>query len=154
TAPAAAAAASAPTFTALPDSGTTHLQTARTGAAAAPLPDGTVLIAGGFGTGGALTSAEIYDPATQTFTALPDTGATHLPTAPFGASAARLPAGTILIAGGRAAVGSSLTSAETYAPATQPFTALPDSGATHLQSARSFAAAVPLPDGTVLIAGS
>ena len=44
---------------------------ARYGAVAAPLPDGDVLIAGGYSQLGFLSSAEVFDPSTGTFTALP-----------------------------------------------------------------------------------
>ena len=41
-------------------------------AQANPLPDGTVLISGGYNTIlGSLDSAEVYDPKTQTFALLP-----------------------------------------------------------------------------------
>ncbi len=138
------------TFTALAASGATELQTARIGAVAAPLPDGQVLIAGG-ASGGPLRSAELFDPANDTFTALAASGATELQTARIGAVAAPLPDGQVLIAGG-ASVGP-LRSAELFDPANDTFTALAASGATELQTAREDAVAAPLPDGQVLIAG-
>jgi hypothetical protein len=57
------AAGSTSYFTALPASGSTELQTARDGAVAAALPNGQVLIAGGFTGGSYLQSAELYSPA-------------------------------------------------------------------------------------------
>jgi Kelch motif len=48
-------------------SATGSMTTARAGAVAAPLPDGRVLIAGGFDSGNELSSAEVYDPSTGTF---------------------------------------------------------------------------------------
>jgi hypothetical protein len=140
------AAASAPYFTALPAAGSTELQTARYLAAAAPLPDGQVLIAGGTN-GSILQSAELFDPATDTFTPSGD-----LQTAREGAVAAPLPDGQVLIAGGHG-TSSYLRSAELFSPASDTFTALPASGATELQTAREDAVAAPLPDGDVLIAG-
>ena len=51
--------------------GDSELQTSRYGAVAAALPDGQVLIAGGYNeSGGFLQSAELFDPADDTFTAL------------------------------------------------------------------------------------
>jgi hypothetical protein len=92
------------TFAGLPASGDTELQTPRSGAVAAPLPDGDVLIAGGesSSTGSALQSAEIFDPQSDTFTALPASGSTELQEPRFGASAAPLPDGQVLIVGGGA----------------------------------------------------
>ncbi len=139
------------TFSALPASGSTELQTARTGAVAAPLPDGDVLIAGGYN-GTYLQSAELYNPATGTFSVLPASGSTELQTARAGAVAAPLPDGDVLIAGGEDN-GTYLQSAELYDPATGTFSALPASDSTELQTARSGAVAAPLPDGGVLIAG-
>jgi hypothetical protein len=138
------------TFTALTASGLTELQTARAFAVAAPLPDGQVLIAGGSAAGG-LKSAELFDPTTDTFTALPAAGSTELQTGREGAVAAPLPDGQVLIAGGKASV--ELQSAERFNPATETFTALPAAGSTELQIARWTAAAAPLPDGQVLIVG-
>ncbi len=68
----------------------------RNGPAAAPLPDGRVLIAGG-NDGGAnyLQSAEIYDPATGSFSPAASMGAKRQNPA-----AAPLPDGRVLIAGG------------------------------------------------------
>lgn len=63
---------------------TDSMQTSRTDHAAAPLPSGDVLVAGGTTSTGALASAEIYHPATGTWTATmpmsyPRTGLTLTP---------------------------------------------------------------------------
>jgi N-acetylneuraminic acid mutarotase len=140
------------TFAALPASGATELQTAREGAVAATLRDGQVLVAGGYDGRSYLASAELFNPATDTFAALPASGATELQTARESAVAATLPSGQVLIAGGYNTSGF-LASAELFNPATDTFAALPASGATELRTARDGAVAAPLPDGRVLIAG-
>jgi Kelch motif len=127
---ATSAATSAPYFNALPASGTTELQTPRTGAVAATLPDGQVLIAGGYNfTSYDLQSAELFNPTSDTFTALPASGNTELQSARFEAAAATLANGQVLIAGGYNA-GGTLRSAELFNPTTDTFTALPASGNT------------------------
>jgi hypothetical protein len=60
------------------------------------LPNGKVLIAGGSGTTGVLSSTEIYDPATNTFAA----STPKMNQARGGATATLLPNGKVLIAGG------------------------------------------------------
>ena len=140
------------TFTALAASGSTELQSAREGAVAAPLADGRVLIAGGFDGNSYLRSAELFDPSTDTFTALAASGSTELQSAREGAVAAPLADGRVLIAGGFDG-NSYLRSAELFDPSTDTFTALAASGSTELQSAREGAVAAPLADGRVLIAG-
>jgi hypothetical protein len=140
------------TFTALPESGATELQTGREGAAAAVLPDGDVVIAGGWNDGD-LRSAELFSPATDSFTALPAASATELQAARYGAGAAPLPDGQVLIAGGLNESSGYLQSAELFNPTDDTFTELPESGATEPETDRDFAVAAPLPDGRVLIAG-
>ena len=118
----------------------------------APLPDGSVLVAGGFWsssphdhTGSPLNSAEIYDPATGSFSALSSTLAGYRMSAPT----APLPDGRVLIAGGfNAPSGEPISSAEIYDPETQTFTA---TGSMTVPRARVWAA--PLPDGTVMVGG-
>src|SRR5260370_8395317 len=61
------------------------------------LPNGKVLVAGGYDTsGGVLASAELYDPVTGTFTAI---GSMTVKRVAFAATL--LPNGKVLIAGGR-----------------------------------------------------
>ena len=71
------------------------------------LPDGRVLVAGGYGAGGALSSAELYDSASGTWTV---TGA--MTTARDLHTATLLPDGRVLVAGGLGA--GYLSSAELY----------------------------------------
>jgi hypothetical protein len=122
------------------------LSVARHGPVAAPLPDGRVLVAGGdYVDGGGdhyLASAEIFDPASNTFT---PAGAMGVPR--VRAFAAPLPDGRVLVAGGNDGA-TRLSSAEVFNPATNAFTPAGDMG---IDLAR--AAAAPLPGGKVLIAG-
>lgn len=112
------------------------------------LQDGRVLIAGGAlrldpGTSNViLSSAEVYDPATGTFT---PTGSMNTPR--HNHIAVLLPDGKVLIAGG-SGEGDALASAELYDPSTGAFTL---TGSMSL--VRHVGGAVLLPDGTVLYAG-
>jgi YVTN family beta-propeller protein len=122
------------------------MSTGRYMAAAALLPNGRVLIAGGYnydnGANSYLTTAEIFDPATATFS---PTGAMNL--GRTGHSATVLANGTVLIAGG--SNGQQLTAtAEIYDPATGVFTMTAPMPAVHLEHT-----ATRLSDGRVLIAG-
>jgi hypothetical protein len=122
---------------------------------AAPLPGGRVLIGGGYGvTGNVLGTAEIYDPATASITALPTGPQTpgpesQLHTPRYGAFAAPLAGGRVLIGGGIDAGSQKLRTAEIFDPTTDDFTTDPQL----MESARSQAAAAPISGGRVLIAG-
>lgn len=106
------------------------------------LPDGRVLIAGGFaGDENSLASAEIFDPQTNEFSSAGEMNVSR-----SGHSATLLPGGRVLIAGGYN--GDYLDSAEIYDAKTGKFTptgkmTLPRSGQT----------AVLLANGKVLLAG-
>ena len=80
------------------------------------LPNGTVLAAGGFGDTGLLSSAELYDPTTGTWT---PTGS--LSAARISHTATLLPNGTVLVAWGYRGTGL-LDSAELYDPTTGQWT--------------------------------
>ena len=105
------------------------------------LPNGQVLVAGGFG-GDYLASAELYDPATGLWTA---TGS--MATARFHHTATLLPNGQVLVAGGFNDSGA-LASAELYDPATGLWTATGSMATT-----RDGHTATLLPNGQVLVAG-
>jgi hypothetical protein len=118
--------------------------TARYWHTATLLPDGTVLITGGYGlAGAALDSAEIYDPVAGTFTET--SGAMSWPR--YGHSATLLTAsGQVLVAGGYGA--SLLDGADLYDPASGLF--VPTGPLTF---PRQFQTATLLTSGKVLVAG-
>jgi Bacterial Ig-like domain (group 2)/Galactose oxidase, central domain len=123
-----------------------NLHTGRTFHSATLLNNGMVLIAGGFGSGGLcdyIATAELYDPATGTFTS---TGS--LNTAGIDRKATLLDNGMLLIAGGYNCPNRYLAGAELYGPATGTFT---PSG--NLHTARYLHTATLLNDGFVLIVG-
>ena len=75
-----------------------------------------------------MSSAELFNPATDTFTKLTGAGQS-LTEARYGAVAATLPSGQVLIAGGDNASGNCcLSSAELFNPATDTFTKLTGAG--------------------------
>lgn len=118
------------------------MTTQRAAHTATLLPGGKVLVAGGFAGGGSsLASAEVFDPATNTFAP-----AGNMNAARAAHTATLLPNGKVLIAGGYN--GSYLASAEIYDPAARTFT--PTGG---MVTARSGHAATLLNNGKVLLAG-
>ena len=86
---------------------------------ATALPDGSVLVCGGYGAGRILDSAERYDPVLGQF--LP---AGRMTVAREYAAAAPLPGGRVLITGGRSS-DQMASSAELYDPALDAFQPLP-----------------------------
>src|SRR3990172_7090340 len=126
------------------------LATARYGHTATLLNNGMVLVAGGFGgpVVGApvlLTSAELYDPATNTWSS-----AGSLAHARCGHTATLLNNGMVLVVGGSGSNNSFslLASAELYNPATNTW-----SPAGSLATARYYHTATLLNNGMVLVAG-
>jgi hypothetical protein len=114
------------------------LQVARFSHTSLRLRDGRVLVAGGWGAGGApVPSVELYDPASDTFTAI---------ASPLGpnATAVELDDGRVLFSGGL------LTPHATYTfdPSAGTFTASPP-----IPGGRDRHSATLLPDGRVLVAG-
>jgi len=94
---------------------TGSMQQARVYPSATLLPNGQVLVVGGYHRGLIVAVAELYNPATGTFTT---TGSLH--TARYGHSATLLPNGKVLIAGGENTSGL-VNSTELYDPSTGTF---------------------------------
>src|SRR5947207_3114499 len=123
---------------------TGSLATARGGHTTTLLPNGKVLVAGGYNfTDGHLASAELYDPASGTWTA---TGS--LFTARSSHTATLLSNGKLLVAGGYNGGSSSLESAELYDPASGTWMVTGS-----LAAGRDSHTATLLPNGKVLVAG-
>jgi hypothetical protein len=110
---------------------------------AAPLPDGRVLIAGGFNEI-AYDNAEIFNPTSEEFTDAKG----EMTTTRFNGIAATLPDGRVLIAGGTSEA-QTLKSAEIFDPVSEEFSAVDN----EMQVSRSGAVAASLPGGEVLITG-
>ena len=155
------------------------MSSARTGHTATLLNDGTVLIVGGAvnsgGTLSALNTAEIYDPSSQTFSAVPAT----LNQSRIFHTATLLSNGTVLIAGGfdgsatfsmtgsasgengtlAIQSGTVLRTAEIYNPATKTFACVKGTFKKaglcrpSMKSSRFFQTATPLSNGEVLLTG-
>ncbi len=107
------------------------------------LPSGKVLVAAGPGfNGGYLSSAELYDPATGSWSSTGSLG-----TARAFTTATLLPSGKVLVAGGQGSSGL-LSSAELYDPASGTW-----SSTGSLATARDTHTATLLPSGKVLVAG-
>lgn len=108
------------------------------------LSDGRLLVVGGIGAEGTLSTAVINDPVTGDRVPLPNLGearAWH--------SATVLPDGRVFIFGGTGTGGRALKSGEIFDPVTLSFTLLPSIGLTE----RAFHSATLLMDGSVLLVG-
>jgi len=135
----------------------------RDSATATLLPNGKVLVAGGFSLGPtgsvvSLANVELYDPATNTFA--PPGSTPTMNQARGSATATLLPSGKVLIAGGVNAPGdgvnSILTSVELYDPAANTFAApgsTPSMNQTRANVGNGDLVSVLLANGKVLIAG-
>ncbi len=119
------------------------LDTFRQYPAVALLPDGKVLIAGGVGASGVMSSTQIYDPAQDAFTDGPSMSNGH-----WFATAAPTANGKILIIGGNGNDIEGIDSVDVYDSVTNSFSA-----GTPMNDPRVFATATLLPNGRVLIAG-
>ena len=126
---------------------TPAMNTGRCYATATLLPNGKVLIAGGQGTAGILSSTELYDPVSNTFAGPALTRAMN--TGRGNATATLLANGKVLIAGGYAGGPTYLKSTELYDPATNTFAASTPS----MNNVRGIDAATLLLNGKVLIVG-
>ena len=119
------------------------LNLARDDHTATLLQNGTVLIAGGYNNYTPQNSAELYNPATQTFAK-----AGTMTDARAFFTAILLNNGKVLLAGGADQSSNSVNTAELYDPSAGTFTATPN-----MTVARADQAAVTLNDGTVLLVG-
>jgi Kelch motif len=141
-APASASAVNQVTFSRVGD-----MTIARDYPGVARLHDGKVLVVGGCsGSGGptCLTSAELFDPATNTFSS---GGLGNLSTKRWAPATATLPDGRVLVAGGWDG-DNDVATADVFDPSTKTFSPVGS-----MAVPREAAGAAPLPDGRILVAG-
>lgn len=119
------------------------MSTGRIAHSATALPDGRVLVAGGFLEEGSTNGAEIYDSDASRFSPLP-----AMLTTRHSHTATLLPDGKVLIAGGYGEGTTTLATAEVFDPKTNSF--VPTGS---LAAARAGHVAALLNNGNVLIAG-
>lgn len=119
----------------------------RTGAAVAPLSDGRILIAGGSVGGAATDTAEIYDPETDTVTAIASMNAPHT-----GTPGVLVEPDVVLIAGGADDVGAETSAADLFVYDASAHTGTWPSIPT-MNAARADAAVVAIGNDHVLVAG-
>jgi Kelch motif protein len=117
------------------------MATVREEAGAAPLPDGRVMVFGGYAEGPTLSSTEIFDPKTNSFSPGP-----NLPYATYAPGIAVISGGRILVAGGYDNDG--LDNAVIFNPSSSTFAA---AGSLPAHTYAPFGAS--LPGGRALIAG-
>jgi N-acetylneuraminic acid mutarotase len=134
-------------------SATGNLAKGRYGHTATLLPDGKVLVVGGYTRRGGLASAELYDPTSGTWTA---TGSMR--EGRYGHTAVLLPNGLVLVAGGfghgHPEIGRNLVSAELYDPGTGSWSATGAMiGRREYEYDGRLDTATLLLDGKVLVAG-
>lgn len=122
--------------------GAGSMNAARTNHTASLLPNGNVLVAGGYNESGTLATAQVYSPALNQWTSL-----STMANSRFFHTATVLPDGRILVAGGEY-TGGYRASAELYDPATGLWTS-----AGTMSTARSGHTATLLPNGKVLVTG-
>jgi N-acetylneuraminic acid mutarotase len=122
---------------------TGSLAQAREDHTATLLPDGKVLVAGGYDGHSNLASAEVYDPASRTWAT---TG--NLTAGRISYTATLLPNGKVLVAGGISGAIFETRSAELYDPATGIWTPTGSLNAGHYSHTATL-----LPDGRVLVVG-
>lgn len=129
---------------------TGHMQTGREQHTATLLDNGLILVAGGLNEGGftsgafEVATAELYDPATGTWTATQPMAAKR-----YGQVAALLNNGWVLVAGGHSSPrGAETASAQIYEPARGIWVTPGAMG-----TPRASGAATTLPDGEVLVTG-
>jgi N-acetylneuraminic acid mutarotase len=114
------------------------------------LPNGKVLLAGGYAAVGTIATADLFDPTTGSFSL---TGSLATARAATGGSGDNgdsplLQNGQVLFAGGYTSAGSILGNTELYNPASGTWTTTGS-----LTTARAFDTATLLPDGHVLVVG-
>ncbi|XXX81196.1 kelch repeat-containing protein [Sorangium sp. So ce134] len=118
------------------------MSAARADHTATLLPNGRILVVGGYGPEGALDSAEQFDPNSGLWSPR-----ATMATARTAHTATLLPNGRVLVAGGNGPDGR-LDSVEVFDPASDVWTSLPP-----MVTARAAHTATLLPDGRVLVVG-
>jgi hypothetical protein len=115
----------------------------RYGPATAALPDGRILVAGGYNGSDDVSSAEVFNPTSGNFSQVGSMSAAR-----EGAATALLPDGRLLIAGGAGNSSDSLDSSEIFDPKTNTFSPGPN-----LPVGVDAPASAPISEGRTLIAG-